>query len=162
MTRGFADYRASTARGAASVVLLLGLLAAPGCRESPAEPDMPENNVVVDDGRDYGDDPYEVNSAAIDGDRLTISVSFAGGCRSHVFTLVISKSFTESDPVQLSAVLAHDANGDTCEAYPTESRVFDLALVRTRYRQFYGPGSGTVVLRIAGVPGGDLLYQFDG
>ena len=162
MTPGFPDYRASAARGAASVALLLGLLAAPGCRESPAEPDMPENNVVVDDGRDYGDDPYEVNSAAIDGDRLTISVSFAGGCRNHIFTLVISKSFTESDPVQLPAVLAHDANGDTCEAYPTESRVFDLALVRTRYRQFYGPGSGTVVLRIAGVPGDDLVYQFDG
>ena len=162
MTRGIADYRASAARGAVSVALLLGLLAAPGCRESPAKPDMPDTNVVVDDGRDYGDDPYELNSAAIDADRLTISVSFAGGCRNHIFTLVISKSFTESDPVQLPAVLAREANGDSCEAYPTESRVFDLALVRTRYRQFYGPGSGTLVPRIAGVPGDDLLYQFDG
>lgn len=116
--------------------------------------------MVVDDGRDYGDDPYQVNSAAIDGHRLTISVSFADGCRNHIFTLVIS--FTESDPVQLPAVLAHDANGDTCEAYPTESRVFDLALVRTRYQQFYGPGSGRVVLRIAGASSGDLVHQFDG
>ncbi len=162
MTPGLTDYRASAARGTASVALLLGLLAAPGCRESPTEPDIPENNVVVDDGRDYGDDPYEVNSAAIDGHRLTISVSFAGGCRNHIFTLVISKSFTESDPVQLPAVLAHDANGDTCEAYPTESRVFDLALVRTRYQQFYGPGSVRVVLRIAGASSGDLVHQFDG
>ena len=162
MTPGFADYRATAARGAASVALLLGLLAVSGCRESPLGPHMSENNVVVDDGRDYGDDPYVVNSAAIDGDRLTISVSFAGGCRNHIFTLVISKSFREPDPVQLPAVLAHEANGDPCEAYPTESRVFDLALVRTRYRQFYGPGSGKVVLRIAGVPGDDLVYQFDG
>ena len=145
-----------------SVALLLGLLAASGCRESPFEPDMPESNVVVADGHDYGEDPYVVNSAAIDGDRLTISVSYAGGCRNHIFTLVISKSFRESDPVQLPAVLAHDANGDPCEAYLTESRVFDLALVRTRYRQFYGPGPGKVILRIAGVPGDDLLYQFDG
>ena len=162
MTPGFTDYRATAARGAASVVLLLGLLAAPGCRESPLEPDMPENNVVVDDGRDYGDDPYGVNSATIDGDRLTISVSYGGGCRNHIFTLVISKSFRESDPVLLPAVLAHEANGDPCEAYPTESRVFDLALVRTRYRQFYGSGSGKVVLRIEGVPGDDLVYEFDG
>ena len=144
-----------------SVALLLGLLAASGCRESPFEPDIPENNVVVDDGRDYGDDPYVVNSAAIDGDRLTISVSYAGGCRNHIFTLVISQSFLESDPVQLPAVLAHEANGDPCEAYPTESHVFDLTLVRTRYRQSYGPGPGKVILRIAGVPGDDLLYQFD-
>jgi len=32
---------------------------------------------------------------------------------------------------------------------------------RSRYRQFYGPGPGKVVLRIAGVPG-DLVYAFDG
>ena len=109
-----------------------------------------------------GDDPYEVNSAAMDGHWLTIEVSYSGGCRRHDFTLVISTSFRESDPVQLPAVLAHDANGDTCEAYPTESRVFDLALVRSRYRQFYGPRPGKVVLRIAGVPGDDLVYEFDG
>ena len=162
MIPGFTDYWTSAARGAISVALLLGLLAAPGCRESPIEPDMPENNVVIADGRDYGDDPYVANSAAIDGDRLTVSVSYTGGCRNHVFTLVIAESFKESDPVQLPAVLAHEANGDPCEAYPTESRVFDLALVRTRYRQFYGPGSGKVALRIEGVAGDDLVYQFDG
>ena len=83
----------------------------------------------------------------MDGHWLTIEVSYSGGCRRHDFTLVISTSFRESDPVQLPAVLAHDATGDTREAYPTESRVFDLALVRSRYRQFYGPRSGKVVLR---------------
>ena len=46
-------------------------------------------------------------------------------------TVVISKTFRESDPVQLTTVLAHDANGDSCEAWLTESLVFDLALVRT-------------------------------
>jgi len=148
--------------GAASVALLLGLLAAPGCRESVLGPDVLEGNVVVADGRDWGDDPYEVNSAVVAGHRLTIEVSFSGGCRKHDFTLVISKTFRESDPVQLPAVLAHDANGDTCEAYPTESHVFDLALASTRYRRFYGPGPGKVVLRIAGVPGDDLVYEFDG
>ena len=160
MTPWCTDYRATAARGAASVVLLLGLLVATGCRQPPLEPDMPGNNVVVVDGHDYGDDPYVANSAAIDGDQLTISVSYAGGCRNHIFTLVISESFMESDPVQLPAVLAHEANGDPCEAYPTESVVFDLALVRTRYRQSYGPGSGKVVLRIMGVPGDGLVYQF--
>lgn len=125
------------------------------------EPDVPESNVVVADGRNWGDDPYVVNSAAVDGHRLTIEVSFGGGCRRHDFTLVISKMFLESDPVQLPAVLAHDANGDSCEAYPTESHVFDLALVSTRYRQFYGAGPGRIILRIAGVPGDDLVYEFD-
>ena len=140
--------------------LLLGMLAASGCRDSPTEPVVSENSVVVDDGRDYGDDPYVVNSAAVEGDRLNLSVSYGGGCRKHVFTLVISKSFRESDPVQLSAVLAHHANGDPCEAYPTESISFDLGLVRTRYQSFYGSGPGEVVLRITGVSGEDLVYEF--
>ncbi len=125
-------------------------------------PDVPASNVVVADDRHWGDDPYVVNAAAVDGHRLTLEVSFSGGCRRHAFTLVLSPTFQESDPVQLPAVLAHEAHGDPCEAYPTESHVFDLALVRTRYRQFYGAGPGRVILRITGVPGADLVYEFDG
>ena len=161
MTSGSPGSRLCAAKGAALIALLVGMLAAPGCRESALGPDVPEDDVVVADGRDWGDDPYVVNAAAVEGHQLTIEVSFGGGCRRHDFTLVISKSFRESDPVQLPAVLAHDANGDTCQAYPTESHVFDLALVRNRYRQFYGPGPGKIVLRIAGVPGDDLVYEFD-
>lgn len=149
----------SAARGATSIGLLLGLVAAVGCGESPVAPGPPESNVVVDDGRKWGDDPYVVNSAAVDGRRLTIEVSYAGGCERHDFTLVISNTFLESDPVQLPAALAHEANGDACEAWLTESLDFDLALVRTHYQQFYGPGPGRVVLLIAGVSD-VLLYEF--
>ena len=117
----------------ASIGLVLGLFVAAGCRESTVAPGVPESNVVVADGRNRGDDSYVVNSAAVDGHRLTIEVSYAGGCRRHDFTLVISKTFRESDPVQLTTVLAHDANGDSCEAWLTESLVFDVASVRTRY-----------------------------
>ncbi len=162
MTSGSPGSLASAARGVASVGLLLGLVAASGCRESTLAPGVPEANVVVADGRHRGDDPYFVNSAAVDGHGLTIEVSYAGGCRRHDFTLVISKTFLESDPVQLRAVLAHEANGDACEAWITESIDFDLALVRTRYQGFYGPGAGTVVLLVAGVSGDDLVYEFAG
>ena len=162
MTSGSAGFPVSAVRGVVPVAFLLGLLAAAGCREPTLDPGVPEYNVVVADGRDRGDDPWVVNSAAIDGHRLTIEVSYAGGCRRHDLTLVISKSFMESDPVQLQAVLAHNANGDLCEAWLTESHVFDLALVRSRYQQFYGPGPGKVVLRIEGVSGDNLLYKFDG
>ena len=143
------------------LVLLVGLFAAGGCGESPAGPDAPESNVVIDDGRNWRFDPYVVDSAAIDGHRLTIEVSYAGGCERHDFTLVLSRSFLESDPVQLPAALAHDANSDACEAWLTESLDFDLALVRTHYQQAYGP-SGRVVLQIPGVPSRSLLYEFSG
>lgn len=152
----------SASRGTAVAALLLGLAAAPGCRQSVLDPGVQETNVVVADGRSWGDADYVANSAALDGDRLTIEVSYAGGCRSHAFTLVISASFLESDPVQLTAVLAHEANDDPCLAWFTESRVFDLALVRERHRQVYGPGPGRVALNIEGVSDEHLVYEFDG
>ena len=107
-----------------------------------------------------GDDDYVLNSATITDDTLTVSVSYSGGCRAHVFTLVIAASFVESSPVRLPAVLRHDANGDTCEAFPTESYAFDLALVRARYRAVYGPGAGSVALQLDGVPEDGLIYEF--
>ncbi len=153
----------SRARRAASAAFLIGLLAATGC-ESAVEPDAAaaDGNVVIDDGRTWPDDPYVVNSAAVDGQELTIEVSYAGGCAEHVFTLVLSTTFRETNPVQLPAVLAHDAGGDACEAWLTASLIFDLAVVETRYRQFYGQGSGPVVLRIEVISGEDVVFELAG
>ena len=151
-----------SAGGAGLVALLLGLLAAPGCRQIVLAPDVHDRRVVIADGRSWGDDHHVVNSVALDGGRLTLEVSYAGGCASHAFTLVLSASFREADPVQLPAVLAHEANGDPCLAWLTETHAFDLALVRTRYRQFYGPGPGKVALHIEGTPDEQLVYAFDG
>lgn len=86
------------------------------------------------------DDGYVLNHAAISGGTLSVSVSYAGGCETHALTLVIAASFIESSPVQLHAVLRHDANGDACEAWLTHSYAFDLAIARTRYR----PSTATV------------------
>ena len=144
-------------------VLMTALLVAPGCRETVMDPDVPRGaNVVVSQFNIWGHDDYVVNSAALDGDRLSIEVSYGGGCREHTFTLVVSETFLESDPVQLPAVLAHDANGDPCEAWLTASHVFDLAVVRAHYRRAYGPGPGRLVLQIDGVAGHEFMYEFSG
>ena len=116
--------------------------------------------VVAGTDATFGNDDYVLNSATITGDTLAVSVSYSGGCREHVFTLVIAASFVDSSPVRLPAVLRHDANGDTCEAFPTESYAFDLALVRARYQEVYGPGAGRVALEIDGVPEDGLVYEF--
>ena len=116
--------------------------------------------VVAGTGATLGNDDYVLNSATITGDTLTISVSYSGGCRTHLFTLVIAASFVEASPVRLPAVLRHDANGDRCEAFPTESYAFDLALVRARYRAVYGPGAGRVALQLDAVPEDALVYEF--
>ncbi|MXZ01815.1 hypothetical protein F4Y93_14665, partial [Candidatus Poribacteria bacterium] len=75
--------------------------------------------VFIGDAKDqFGTDAYTLNSATITEDTLNISVSYSGGCEKHVFTLVVSEGFLESFPVQLPVSIAHDANNDTCEAYP--------------------------------------------
>lgn len=79
-------------------------------------------------------------------DTLTLTVSYSGGCVRHDFTLVADSRFEESDPVRLVLFLAHDANGDTCEAYPTDSYRFDLTPVRTLYEQTYGSDEGVIRL----------------
>ena len=109
----------------------------------------------------WGSDDYELNTAAVKGDTLAVSVSYSGGCRTHRFTLVAGEAFMESDPVQLAVAIAHDADGDPCEAYPTEDYHFILDPIKARYKAAYGPGAGTIVLGLAHAQGGPLVYQFD-
>ncbi len=111
------------------------------------------------DGR-FGTDDYALNSATITNDTLTVSVSYSGGCEAHHFTLVASDTFLESFPVQLHAYIAHNANNDNCEAYPTVSYQFDLTPIKTMYQEAYQQEAGTIVLHLKDAPDGELVYEF--
>lgn len=114
---------------------------------------------IGDAGDRFGTDEYVLNSATITDDILDISVSYSGGCKDHPFTLVVSDKFLESFPVQLHASLAHNANDDTCEAYPTENYRFDLTPIKKMYQEAYRQEAGTVILRLKDAPG-ELIYEF--
>lgn len=109
----------------------------------------------------WGTDDYELNAAAVRGDTLAVTVSYSGGCRAHQFTLVAAEAFMESDPVQLSVAIAHDADGDPCEAYPTEDYHFILDPIKARYKASYGTGPGTIILGLDRAPVRPLVYAFD-
>lgn len=115
---------------------------------------------IGDAGDRFGTDKFALNSATITDDTLTVSVSYSGGCEAHQFTLVASDTFLESFPVQLHVYIAHNANGDTCEAYPTEKYQFDLTPIKTMYQQAYRQEAGTIVLHLKDAPDGELLYKF--
>ena len=127
----------------------------------PAQP-QPPIPVVFGPTADRQTDPFSLNSAAVSGNILTLSVSYSGGCRSHLFVLTAAESFQESSPVQLPLVLTHDANKDPCEAYPTEQLRFDLTPISKRYQRAYGQDSGSVLLLLQPDPATDqpLVYQF--
>ncbi len=110
-----------------------------------------------------GADEYELKAAAITGDTLAVVVSYVGGCEDHLFTLDASGAFMESDPVQLSVALAHHVNGgpasEVCTAYITERYFFQLAPLKTQYREQYQQDAGAIVLLFEGAPI-SLIYEF--
>lgn len=108
--------------GAPALVFAL-VLAACGGGEAPEAPDAeasPEAAVAPVDAR-FGD-PYEIVLGrspadpdvppALVGDTLVALVAYAGGCEDHAFSL---RDETARDTLRLW--IAHDANGDDCEAY---------------------------------------------
>ena len=164
---------------AAGIATLFGLAAAAGCGQGRAllEPSpLPvgpaatggartlRGAVVVSDAdRGWGSDDYVVNAAVVSGDVLTLNVSYSGGCAAHAFTLVVSESFAGRSPATLAGRVAHDANGDSCEAWPTEDYEFDLGVIRTLYQAVFGGRAGeagTVVLLLDSVPEGQVVYEF--
>ena len=141
-----------------------------------AEPDDTSTSISVDDvdpvdtplsgtvyigeaDDKFGNDVFVINSATITEDTLEISVSYSGGCKEHKFTLISSDHFLESFPVQLHVSVAHDAMGDSCEAYPTEEYHFDLTPIKTMYQEAYRVDTGTIVLRLKDYPQ-ELNYTF--
>ena len=181
-------------RKALWIVICLLILLAAGCGEesdigeeqglvSVRPGDLPDplplmGQVVIDDldgsPDRWGDDAYELHTAddgapAIEDDTLTLTVSYGGSCARHDFTLLADGQFLDTDTVQLDLFLAHDANDDSCEAYPTEAYEFDLSPVRALYRETFGTDAGAILLRIHSrdVPGDipvvvySLTYTFE-
>ena len=115
---------------------------------------------IGDAGDRFGADEFALNTATIEGDILKVNLSYSGGCEAHEFTLIASDSFLESLPVQLPIYIAHNANGDACEAYPTEEYRFDLTPIKTMYQDAYRQDAGTIIFRLKDSPNIDLVYNF--
>ncbi len=128
------------------------------------DPPMRGHVVINDEGTDAGDrwgaDAYELDAATITDDMLTITASYGGGCRTHQFILVTSAEFMESNPVQLSVSIAHNANDDLCRRRVTEDYDFDLTPVKMMYQDSYGEHTGTIILRLDNAPEPGLVYMF--
>lgn len=99
---------------------------------------------------DWPGDALTLNSAEIQGGLLSLNLSYGGGCKAHSFDLVAWGGWQESEPVRVEVLLAHDSQGDMCEALLTETLRFDLGALRRAYESTYGISAGgqTIVLRL--------------
>jgi hypothetical protein len=104
-------------------------------------------------------DPFRLVAARIDGDSLRVTVQTGGGCARHVFRLSVAQAFLESLPVQVHAVLGHDAAGDRCRALLGGELAVSLAPLAEAYRSGYQARGGTILVRLAGWDG-ELRYTF--
>ena len=100
-----------------------------------------------------GGDTYTFNSAIIEGDTLTVSVSYGGGCETHEFTLFAEPEFIPGPDgsTMLGISIAHNANGDPCQRWVTESYDFDLTSIKKKYQAEFEM-EGTIRLLIAADP----------
>ena len=161
-------------KNASTFALSLIVLCAIGCGEDEFEqpvsfspddvsPDetKPWGQVVIDSNgtEEWGTDDFELSAASITGDTLAVTVSYSGGCKAHQLTLVSPGLFLESNPVQLVVALAHNANGDSCEAWLTQDYFFRIAPIKTLYQEAYLQDSGTIVLLLKDAPD-ELVYEF--
>jgi hypothetical protein len=111
--------------------------------------------VLVDqiDSAAWPSDTLAIESSSIDGDTLRLRVSYGGGCRTHLFQVIVEKAFMESFPVQVRARVAHESNDDPCDAIVERTLRWDLSPLRERYRASYGTGSGAIAIQLRGALG---------
>ena len=97
-------------------------------------------------------DDLVLKGVELQGDTLVVRVMHSGGCKPHTYELLWNGGFQKSaaGEAQVELVLAHDANGDTCEALLTRTASFELGPLKQRWREQNKGEHGTVELRFAG------------
>lgn len=129
---------------------------------APTVPDAPFNDCSADDGNgglDLGGFDTSGESLSIDGDTLSVDLSFGGGCEDHLFEICWpDQSFMESEPVQVNLEIWHGGTPDMCEAYLSETVDFDLSPLKAEWKDAYGEGAGTIILNVMGE---SVQYDFE-
>ncbi len=71
-------------------------------------------------------DPVTVLNATINGNILSIEVSYSGGCQDHEFNLTGSIAIMKSLPPKRAIKLMHNSNEETCRELITETLTYDI------------------------------------
>jgi len=88
---------------------------------------------------ELGSDPFDVDSAWIDGSLLHVKFAYGGGCKEHNFWVyMVPEAFGDLGTPLTRLFPSHYANDDFCRAYVHEELVFDLQPVIDRYYEIFG------------------------
>ena len=95
-------------------------------------------------------DAVYINEINIKSDKLTVNISYGGGCKDHNFSLIGSNEYLESYPVRTSLLLSHQSNNDTCTAFFTQMLVFNLRTLKNNFQEMYPEYKGVLQLYVLG------------
>ena len=107
----------------------------------------PKNIVFNSSHPDLSTAPVVLLNASIRGDIISLTFSYTGGCMPHEFDLMCNTD-EKSNPAQISAQLIHYKSDDPCDEWVTETRAFNLSLLKERNSQVNDPSCSPVILNI--------------
>lgn len=129
-------------------ILLCLVLFHYGCNSAkkgqlPAKQGIAEQpEVIIDNTFMPGTDKptYNIASALVTGNILSLNVSYAGGCAEHSFELVSNGLYAKSLPPQTTVYLRHQSD-DTCDKTIEKTVSYDIS--KLKY-----PGQNTLLIKI--------------
>ncbi|HYO70382.1 MAG TPA: hypothetical protein VEU33_30315 [Archangium sp.] len=123
----------------------------PPAEPAPAAPDSAPRPLQVTASPAPKDD-IVLKGVELQGDTLVVRVMHSGGCKPHTYELLWNGGFQKSaaGDARAELVLAHDANGDSCEALLNRTASFDLGPLKQRWREQNKAEHGAVELRFTG------------
>lgn len=73
---------------------------------------------------------FEISSASIENDILTLTVTYSGGCQEHEFKAYFNSIYLKSEPPKAGIFIHHINNDDLCKKLVTEELKFNLKTMR--------------------------------
>jgi hypothetical protein len=77
-------------------------------------------------------DPFEIISQKIEGDKLIMEVQYGGGCELHTFELLSNGAYMKSLPMKINLWLTHNSRNDRCRAMLTNTITFDISSIKPK------------------------------
>lgn len=103
--------------------------------------EVDDEDLIFTDKIDLNDwitNPVTIDTAYFKGDELFIEVYYAGGCKEHVFELIVQRSIEKSNPPIVTVLLSHDSNDDNCEAWISKILKFNFQSYKTYLKENFG------------------------
>jgi len=97
-------------------------------------------------------DSYFISSVIVKSDTLSITATYAGGCKEHDFELFAWKYFVRADgETQAYLVLSHNSHSDACKMNILKDLRFDIDPLKSEFQKVYHCQTGTIYLLIDSV-----------